>query len=330
MALVFMDGFDAGDALIKWQNSGSPSSAAGGRFGSGRYLSLAGSEYVQHALSSAATQAFVGVAMAAAGLDSSPRVLIQFLSDLQSTTHLTVGIRSGAIELRRGNHVGTVLGTYTGTFNINTFYYIEASATIADSGGTCTVRYNGQTVISYTGDTKNGGTNTTIDGVRLAGTGYATQFDDFYLCDDTGSAPYNTFLGDTRVQTIVPNGAGASTQFTPSTGANYTTVDELPYSATDYVTSSTTGHRDTYTLSDLGAVNTVFAVQNNVIAKKTDTAALSIKPALKSSSTVAYGSTTALGSSDLHMRDLRIADPNTSTAWTQSGVNALEAGFEVA
>ena len=127
-----------------------------------------------------------------------------------------------------------------------------------------------------------------------------------------------------------PNGAGSSTQFTPSSGANYTTVDELPYSTTDYVQDTTSGHRDTYTFSDVGSTTTIFGVQNSIIAKKTDVSSISLKPAVKSGATVYYGTTTALTTADSIIRNIHIVDPNTSAAWTQSGVNALEAGFEVA
>ncbi len=330
MALLFMDGFDAGDVNQKWQvGGGAQTTAAGGRFGTGRYATLAGSDYLLYSLSSAVSQVFLGFAVGSTSHDTNLREHISIWGDTQATQHLSVGLRAGAIELRRGTVGGTLLGTYTTVINNSTFYYLEVSATIADSGGTCIVRYNGQTVINYTGDTKNGGTNTTIDGIRLVSGGFTTWYDDVYLCDSSGSAPHNTFLGDTRVQTIVPDGAGTSTQFTASSGSNYTTVDELPYSATDYVYSTTSGHRDTYTLGNLSSVTTIFGVQNNVIAKKTDTSALSLKPALKSSSTLVYGSTVALGTADANIRDIRMVDPDTSAAWTQSGVNALESGFEV-
>jgi hypothetical protein len=108
-------------------------------------------------------------------------------------------------------------------------------------------------------------------------------------------------------------------------------VDELPYSATDYVTSGTTGNRDTYTLTDLPAtVGTIFAVQNNVIAKKTDATNIALKPAVRSGGTVYYGTATNLSTSDATLMDLRTADPATAVSWTATNVNALEAGFEVA
>ncbi len=50
--------------------------------------------------------------------------------------------------------------------------------------------------------------------------GVGMQIDDLTFCDSTGSAPYDGFLGNVRVQALLPAGAGASTQFTPSTGSD--------------------------------------------------------------------------------------------------------------
>jgi hypothetical protein len=329
MALLFIDGFDANDAAFKWVGGSAAGSTTTTRFSNGRALTIANGGVSRDF--TASSQIFVGVACTISNLDTAIRPYISLNGDSGATTHLSVGYSSSGLILYRGA-LATSLATYSGVFNPNTWYHIEISATIADAGGTCIVKLNGATVINFTGDTKNAGTNTTFDRVVLASNGgYTAGFDDIYVGNSTGSAPYNTLLGDARVYSLSPSGAGSSTQFTPSSGANYTTVDELPYSATDYVSGGTTGNRDTYALADLPAsAGTVYAVQNNIIAKKTDAAAISLKPALKSGATVYYGAATSLGASDGVITDLYTTDPATSSAWTASGVNSLEAGFEVA
>lgn len=325
MALLFFDGFEAGDSRLKWRSSATNTLASPGRFGTGSYLVVSSGGYIAQDLVPGVSKVFVGAALGCTLVDGGTRVRISLYGD--GIEHLYVALNNNGLVLYRG---GTLIGSYTTTFLASQLYYIEISATIADSGGTCVVRYNGQTVINFTGDTRNGGSTTVVDSVMIvANGGVSPHVDDFYICDDTGSAPHNNFLGDIRVQTIVPNAAGSSTQFTPSSGANYTTVDELPYSTSDYVSSSTSGHRDTYALSNIGATSTIYGLQNNIIAKKTDAAALSLKSALKSGATLSYGSSTVLSANDALVRDLRTQDPDTSAAWTDSGVNALEAGFEV-
>jgi hypothetical protein len=253
--------------------------------------------------------------------------------DAGVTAHLSLRWNAaGVLGLYRG---GTLIATASVTVRepVGVWHYIEMSATIADSGGTCVVKINGTEVINFTGDTKNAGTATTIDAIRFQRTVPGNVYwDDYYLCDATGSAPYNTFLGEVRVQALMPTGAGASTQWTPSTGANWAAVDEVPPSATDYVLTATSGFRDTYAMSDLtGTVNTVLAARTYALAKKSDTGAASIKIVDRSGSTDYYSTSAALATTDTTMLGtLRITDPATSAAWTASGVNALQAGVELA
>lgn len=330
MALLFMDGFDAGTTAMRWVNGASSTSSTSSRFSVGRSASISNNLLIRDF--TASTQVFIGYACTVTAQDAAIREYISLYGDTGATLHLTLGYNNSTLTLYRGALGGTVLASYNAVFAPNTWYYFEVSATIADTGGTCIVKLNGATVINFTGDTKNAGTNTTIDRVGLGvNGGYTAIYDDVYICDSTGPAPYNTFLGEVRVFTQTPSGAGSSTQFTPSSGANYTTVDELPYSATDYVSSGTVGNRDTYALTDLPATaGNILAVQANAVAKKTDAASVSIKTAIVSGGTVYYGPTGSLGASDNTFTDLRTINPATSTAWTATSVNGLEAGAEIA
>lgn len=336
MGLLLMEGFDAGDILQKRGNQTNTGTTTVTRFSSGRALdcnsqAIGGNKYL---LPSAAAQFYVGFAWAHTRAADIPASVMGLYGDGGATLHLYIGWSSTTtMFLKRGD--GTVLATYATPWPVTTgsWWYIEMGGTIADSGGTCTVKVNGATVMSYTGDTKNGGTNASIDAIspNTSAGGYSSYFDDIYVCDGTGSAPFNTFLGEIRVSTLVPTGAGSSTQFTPSTGANWSCVDELPFSATDYVSDSVVGHRDTYAMADLyaGASN-VLAVQNCLVAKKSDAGAVNLKSALKVGATVYTGSAQGLSTGDVTYMDLRTQNPATAAAWSVSDVNALEAGVEVA
>lgn len=209
--------------------------------------------------------------------------------------------------------------------------YVEFSATIADSGGVAKVCINGAETISYTGDTKNGGTGTTIDKLLLNCPVANMRLDDVYVCDGTG-ATNNTFFGDVRVQTLIPNGAGSSTQFTPTGGANYANVAEIPDSLATYNASTATGNRDTYAMADLSAATgPIYGTQNSMVAWKTDAGTGTIKAALKAGASVYYDSTISLGTSaSTYVSPVRETNPATSVAWTASDVNGAELGVEVA
>lgn len=334
MALLFMDGFDAGDALVKWTSyTGSNSSSTDTRFGTGRSWSISDKNNYLSKSIPATAQLFLGFAMKYSGYASGQQAFLTLYGDSGATAHLQLQFtNSSTLALLRG---GTVIATTPLAPPLTWNTYFEISATINATTGTCIVRVNGANVINFTGNTKNGGTNTTIDTISFFGaqanfTVYSTIIDDLYVCDATGTAPYNTFLGDIRINTLVPTAAGASTGFTPSAGANYTDVDELPYSAADYVSASASGTRDTYAMGDLSGSYTVLGVQNNIVAKKIDAGGTAIKPAVVSGGTVYYGASKVLGTADATISDLRTIDPATSAAWTITGVNALEAGMEIA
>jgi hypothetical protein len=196
---------------------------------------------------------------------------------------------------------------------------------------------NGQTTddVSFTGDTKNGGTATTIDKVLFhTGNGSVTitNIADVYILDGTG-ATNNNFLGDVAVRTLSPSGNGTDSQLMGSDANqvnNYLLVDEHPYSSTDYNGSATPGQRDTYALTDLAAgINTVYGVQLNGFMAKSDVSLGTAKLVVRAGGNLYSGTTRALSTSYVGYYDLYTTNPDTITAWTVSDVNSLEAGMEV-
>jgi hypothetical protein len=328
MALLYIDGFDAGDFFAKgW--TGTAASATVTRFNAGRSLLVDNAVAAVRSIP-ATTSLVIGYAIRHATQDYNSRV-INLMSDSGTISQLNFKwTNSTTFALQRNS---TTIASATVPFLTTNWYYIEVALTVADSGGTCVIKINGATIINFTGDTRNGGATGAIDTIQInnGSSNTSAYVDDLYICDMTGPAPYNTFLGEVRVYSLSPSAAGYSTQFTPLAGANYTNVDELPYSAADYVTSGTVGHLDMYTMSDLPiSAGTVLAIQNNTIAKKTDSAVIALKTALKSGASTYYGVSSNLGTFDSTLSDLRTTDPATGVAWTQSGINSLEAGFEVA
>lgn len=327
MALIHFDGFNLGDFALRYTATGCSTSSTT-PFGAG--LSLSAGSFTK-SLAASDDEWYVGFRFyVSSNMDTTQRAIIGFFSDSGATQHIAVGFRSNGFEVRRGNESGTLLDSYTlGSLVAAQWYYAEIYVKVADSGGRVTVKIDGTTRVDFTGDTKNGGTSSNLDLLRCAGNGVAVLFDDLYVCNAVGSAPYNTFLGDVRVAALVPTGAGATTGMTASAGSNWQTQDERAYSASDYNTGAA-GQKDTYALNDLPAgVATVLAVQVNAIAKKTDSGALSLRTVVRSDGVDYVGSSVSLGLADALISTDYITDPDTSAAWTTSAVNALEAGAEV-
>lgn len=338
MAFIFMDGFGGGDYAQKWDinNSQHTPGSAGARIPGGYYLSL----YQINALS----KSFPAVSKLILGFGLYPTddTAITLSGDNGGTNHISL-VRnnvSGFLEIRRGTRGGTLLGTGTTPIPSSAWGYIEVSVTISDTVGEVHVRLNGGLTdeVAFTGDTKNGGTNTTIDNVFFdssSGTGGAagTRIADVYMLSGTGPAPMNNFLGDVTIRTLAPNGNGAFSQLTGSDGNstdNYQLVDEHVYSTADYVGSATVGQKDTYQMEDLPTgVGTIFALQVTGRMAKTDVTLGQARYVLRSAGTDYTGVNRALSTSHITYTDVFLTDPATGAAWTLSGVNAAEAGMEV-
>lgn len=267
---------------------------------------------------------------------------ISVFGDAGVTQHLTLTIEStGVINLRRGNQSGTIIATATPLWpGTGQWRSIQFQATISDTVGTCKVRLDDVEVINFTGDTKNGGTNSTIDKVQLLISGGLSNADDFWVCDGvdataTQGVPNNDFLGDLSVAPLRPSGNGTYSQLLGSDGNstdNYLLVDEVGPNTTDYVGSATTGQHDLYVMQDLPtATSAVIAVQPVLVAQKSDAGTANLKPMIKENSVETLDTAVALSTSWATMAGaIRCKKPSAGTAWTAADVNGMEAGMEVA
>jgi len=242
---------------------------------------------------------------------------------------------AGRIQIVRGD--GTVLGTGTTILTSGIWYFIELKATINDSTGSAAVKVNGVTEVTVSGvDTRNGGSAATADRVIFfsnGSVGGTFRLDDVYICDGTGSAPTNDFLGDCRVQALFPNGDGNSSQLVGSDGNsvnNSLLVDETtPNGDTDYVEGANVGDKDTYAYGNLTPTSgTVYGVQPNLYARKTDAGTRSIASVARLSGTEVDSAAAALSTSYLYYRDIRETKPG-GGAWSIADVNNAEFGVKV-
>lgn len=269
------------------------------------------------------------------GVSSLPGTDLDFLSFLDGGTVQT-DIRLRTDGTLRATRNGTTLATSSNAISNNTLYYIEVKVTISDASGVVELRVNGSSTgwINITGqDTKNTA-NASANGIKLSGVGISTDFDDYYICDGTGSAN-NDFLGDVRVDCYLPSGNGNSSQLVGSDGNstdNYALVDESSQNGdTDYVQSATVNNKDTYAFADMvHTPSSIFGTQLNMIAKKDDSGTRSICSVCRSDGADYDGDTQALGTTYVDYRQIRETDPATSSAWTRSNLNSAEFGVKVA
>lgn len=337
MALLFMDGFSGEDVSYKWDVTSSAYTTligATSRVAGCYYGSFSNNPRTIYKTLPASSKIIIGY-----GVYTNTNQYVTFCGDNGATSHITVVRNSGngRMEIRRGSDSGTLLATGTTPVFVTTWAYVEISVTISDTVGEVHIRFNGQTTddVSFTGDTKNGGTATTIDRINYCsgnGSVSTSYVADLYILDSTG-ATNNDFLGDVAVRTLAASGNGTDSQLTGSDGDstnNYLLVDEHPFASADYVGSATSGLRDTYTLADLpGGVSTVYGVQVSGLMAKSDVSLGTAKLVIRSGGTLYDGTTRALSTSYVGYYERYTINPATGLAWTVSDVNGLEAGMEV-
>lgn len=341
MTLKFIDGFDhysTSELLAKWTaSSGTVAISSGaGRNGTGALQAPSASSAaatVTKTLAAASAAFVIGFAFNPSALPTSAREILT-LFDAGS---VQVDVRLNPDATLSVTRAGTALtsGTSSLSLSLNAWAYIEFKVTIADSiaANSCKVNVNGVNWINVaTGQDTKATANASANHLRLGPNGgfpgsTTWKYDDLYVCDQSGSVN-NDFLGDVRVETLLPSGAGNSTQWTPSAGSNYQCVDENPPNGdTDYVSSSFATNVDTYAMGNLStSPSSIKGVQTNLYARKDDAGAHSIAAVVRSGGTDYAGATTAVGDTYAFLSEIREADPATSAAWTAAGVNAMQCG----
>jgi hypothetical protein len=345
MALIFIDGFESfgttpGNAPTgltnKWLEVGNHSNDT---IIAGRYDGIAlrpsgnsGTAAYTQVPAFTQTQTLVaGVAFRIETLPSSGfRTLLIFNS---GSNECGVAVGSSG-ELRMFRSTSTMLeDSSAGLIDPNKWYYLEAKVVIANSGS-WDVHLDGVQVLADSGDTQ--AINAFATTVRLEGRNTSSQtqwvhYDDFYVLDTSGSVN-NDLLGPRHIVTLFPTAVGDSDDFTPTSGDNYTNVDDIGHDTdTSVVESSTTDDKDLYGFGDVPAgTNGIDAVAVYGIVRKTDVTAFDFIPIAKSEGVEGDGATVLVNSETYHAAaGIFDEDPDSSSPWTESGVNAAQFGFKV-
>lgn len=332
MAVVFLDGFDHYNSYSqKWPSlygsspTGPTTTNARGGYGKAMYLHSSAACGIYRSFTAQSTM-YIGFALYANSWGNTN--LIWTRSGGTSTWAL--GISGTTLLFMRGNlfNGATTLSSMTNPMVTGTYYYLEIKSINDTSSGTLELKINGvvQTPLAFTGNT--GSTSVDILGLGFqSGNSYGASpyyYDDMYWDN-------STYRGDCRVETLYPDSAGNSTDWTVSGAAsNWDAVNDAGTpSENEYVETSTATNKDLYNLGSLVTTSgSVYAVQTNVFARKTDAGSRTMHSVLRHSTNESSGSSISLADSNLYYRDVFSNVPG-GTGWTISQVNALEAGFEL-
>lgn len=333
MTTLWADGFDAGslsDPAYDYTLSGTPSYTTGRRAGTYSLLITGGDSYTRPLGTTAGTLFF---SLAIRSVFNAAGYSILCLSE-SGTSHLTFyGNATNGISVYRADNSGTLLGTTTANLiPQNVWSWVQVKVVISDTIGSVEIRdASGNVALLLTGiDTRNGLTGV-IDAIKLGSTNITAQYgyDDLHVWDTTGTI-CNTWTSETRIDVLLPNAAGAVTQFTPSTGANWDCVNENSVSVTDYVSNAVAGNQDLYNFTDLPHVPlSIYGTVLSAVATKDDAGVRAVQTLCRSGTTTVNGPSLALNLGTWQRTSRVIeADPNTSAAWTVAGLNAAQFGVQ--
>lgn len=248
-----------------------------------------------------------------------------------STDGVNIQMTSGGeLAVYRG---GSLLGQTTG-FGLltNTWYWIELKV-VCGAVGSFDLRVGGTIVLSNPGINTKAGSHDYHDVVVIGAPMYLTaRFDDIYILDGSGVVN-NNFLGNVKVLGILPSAdVGGYTDFAPSSGTDhYALVDENPINDdSDYVESSTSGHKDLWDYTNLPGVGAIKGLQINSEVRETDANSFSLKTLIKSDTIESADAGQAIASASYRtLRRISEVDPATTAVWLLSAVNAARFGVEV-
>tara|TARA_R110000772_G_scaffold267971_3_gene393609 strand:- start:40052 stop:41062 length:1011 start_codon:yes stop_codon:yes gene_type:complete len=335
MAVLFFDGcgetYPTADIKTVWQSAATPTVVAGtGRRG-GACIAIGSSDNIT-ALLPNSTELIIGSAIRPTSGPGTSHI-IRLFGD--NDDHVSLQFtNAGAIEARRG--VATVLATSANAImQLNVWTYIEFRVLFGDTAaGEVEIRANGvQVAVNLACDTKDGATDF-YNRVNWAEFTQTFDVDDVYIVDTTGSAPYNTWLGDVEIEGAVPDGVGATSGFGTTFGSatHYLNVDEAG-SDGDTTYNQGAAQTDTYTVGNVAAIaggSTVLGVKAVAVVKKVDAGLSQVQMVARPLATDRIGLVThTLPTDYVGVTEIWADNPEVSAPWTDATFNASEFGVKV-
>lgn len=334
---LFMDGFDyyaTADITKKWQSNYAPFGSASfqitesaGRRSTGA-LSVQTGPYYAELTSKSFTQSryiTIGFAIKVPILASAYGVSIYIYFGSVKQCRFALTGTTAQWEFYREGAARAALSA--NSMQYDAWNYVEIGVDL-DNAGSYELRVNGssagwlpQTSYDTLVTTGGGATAFSLYRTNTANVG-RVYFDDLYACygDEL------KWLGDSRIDALNLTGNSTPQDWTPDTGNAWERLNQ----DAGYISSSTVNAVSLFNASDISHnPTTIHGIQLNGHAYKSDAGYREAALALKSGATTSVGTPLALSTDALLIREPYIVDPNTSVAFTKSGVNALEVGAKV-
>lgn len=356
MAYLFSDGLDGqGDLPDRWavRQPEATLSAGTGKFGGGSlaFTGIAGNGAAlitptfpqpTTARGSTGNPAHASFYFKSSTLPASNKIIAVFRDDQQGAyVSLIVGT-GGGITATQSENIPATLSPVTAPTGPNLFdgnwHHIEAKISVHATSGNATIWVDNAKVVDYSGDmvaSRDLGA-TGISSFSVDSPNTASNMDDVLVWDQEGTDfTVSGQFGAHRIATIIPDGDGASTQFTP-TGAGTTNADRVDEALADddttYVESATSGHKDLYTYSSMPTgLDTIHGVAVHTRAKNDDIGLIQASAVARSGTFETNGTTYSVSSGGIYGNNTHFypLDPDGGGAWTETRINAAQFGIRV-
>lgn len=352
MALIFVDGFDSysadADLATKWDQVDTTEFNFGstiGRFGAGGLLMIDDAADLGKSFPVSGTLATTDELIFSYSIKTnvypptSDDTMIQFVS-LFNNDQLSLNMTgTGVLTVRRGNQLGTLLGSSGTVMSIGLWQRVEVQAVLRDgTDGSVKVVVDGTTVIDLSGiDTKDSsGDPDGANNIRLGGPNSTTGWtiDDVVIHNTGGDEP-TALLGDLEIQTLRPDGTGDQNDSTAVGAATrWQAVDESGVNDGDttYVSMTTAGDEDLYSCANLsGSPTTIHAVVVNNVARSDGSDPRNLAALVKEGTTEGQAATLKVPSGSIYftMQGYFPENPDTALAWIASEVDGMQLGQKV-
>ena len=341
MALLWIDGFDSYGTSVG--SAPSPTGIVARKYGvvvnesyfairagrlSGYSMQLAGwtTSFQTPVLTTNALMV-VGLAMKFAAIQDG--VLLSFMDGTTQGVNLQL-TSAGELAVYRG---GSLLGTTSGLgLTTGAWYYITLKVLCGGGTSGAYVVYVGTTsVLSSSAANTQAGSHAYHDRFRIEnGYNIEATIDDLY-CLDSGGSINNDVLGNMRVGTLRPDGAGGNTDWTPDSGSNYNRVNEAVCGDdSNYVEDSVSGHTDTYTYGNIAGITDIAGLMVSTDCRETDANSFSLVTVCNPGVTESDDTAQPIGSTSyVTKRRILENNPDTSAPWTPTALNAAQFGVKV-
>ena len=335
MALLFIEGFETygslsgsalNDEMIKKWSGVIDGTITTGRDG-GKCLRLNNGSRIEYNPQQTIDDWIIGFAFRID--DSSDDFYLNFLDGAgEAGTNIHFRVTNANTVLRAyANSDFVTPDTTADVLTYGQWHYIEIKLNIHPTTGSYEIKVDGVTQLSNTGlETDTGRTGANIQ-MFSTGSGSVTYLDDMYFCDNTG-AQNNDFLGDCNVVAIDPN-SDVTTEWGSTGTPHYSEIDENPSDEdTTYIETGSPSAVDLWGFENVTSLyGAIFGIQ--VCGESTrigDAIDLRIVSGATTSDDVGVDNTVYNDPDYVTYTRIVELDPNTSSTWTLSNLNAAQFG----